>query len=56
MARLKEWVEERKQVLMTNLVNRSFKRNPGFVDRLALRMIERAAGPIEDDPELEHER
>ncbi|MCR9277015.1 MAG: hypothetical protein NXH85_03500 [Pseudomonadaceae bacterium] len=55
MAALKLWLAERQQVVLTRIANRSFKQNPGWLDRLALRLIERAAGPVgEADPELEH--
>lgn len=39
---------------MNNIANRTFKRNPGLLDRLAIRFLKNAIGPIEDDPELEH--
>lgn len=47
-------MEELKQQLMTRLANRTFKKNPGLLDRLALWLLARAAGPIEHDPELDH--
>lgn len=56
MSVLKQWLAERKQVVLTHVVNRSCRHNPSLLDRLARRVIERAAGPVEDDPELEHTR
>ncbi len=55
MKAFRQWASERQQVLLTRLVNRSFRQNPNLLDRLALRVVERAFGPVgEPDPELEH--
>lgn len=39
---------------MTNLVNRSCKRDPGPGDRLAVWLLARLVGEVPDDPELNH--
>jgi hypothetical protein len=54
MTSLKEWIGDTQQRLMTNLVNRSCKINPTFVDRLAIRLMARLLGEMPHDPELDH--
>lgn len=47
---------ERKARLMTKLANRTFSKNPGFLDRMAMKLLEKAVGPAsEDDPDLDHD-
>lgn len=43
-----------RQRLMANIANRSFKRKPNILDRLAIKFLATVMGPIQDDPELEH--
>ncbi|MCS5571554.1 MAG: hypothetical protein NZ789_01345 [Pseudomonadales bacterium] len=43
-----------KQRLMTNIANRTFRKNPRFLDRLAIKLLARTKGPIQDDHEREH--
>lgn len=46
---------ERKARLMTKLANRTFSKNPSFLDRMAMKLLEKAVGPAsEDDPDLDH--
>jgi len=55
MKQLENLWAEWKDALMTNLANRTFKHHPNLLDRLALTLVRRAAGPAEPpDPELEH--
>lgn len=54
MKTLKEWLAEAEQRLMTGLVNRTCKKNPNIIDRLALRMLKRMVGEVPHDPELDH--
>ena len=49
-----QW-SEFKDLLMTRLANRTFKRNPGLIDRLAISVISKMTGPVAPDPELEHD-
>jgi len=52
---MKNWWAEVQQKLLTHIANRSFKRNPGLLDRLAFRILEKAYGPVGDqDPDLDH--
>ena len=52
---MKNWWSELQQKLLTHIANPSFKRNPGLLDRLAFRILEKAYGPAgEPDPDLEH--
>ncbi|MEM9609431.1 MAG: hypothetical protein AAGA99_18545 [Actinomycetota bacterium] len=43
-------VTELRGRMMVSLVNRTFKRNPSFVDRIAITVLGRALGPV---PELD---
>ncbi len=52
--RLKEWLGGAKQRLMTNIANRTFKKNPGLLDRLAIRFLRSSIGEVPHDPELDH--
>jgi|TARA_B110000879_G_C11168150_1_gene512304 hypothetical protein len=54
MMRLKEWLGGAKQRLMTNIANRTFKKNPGLLDRLAIRFLRGSIGEVPHDPELDH--
>ena len=54
MQRLKEWLGESKQRVMTHLVNRTCKRHPNLLDRFATRLLSRVVGETPPDPELEH--
>jgi|TARA_B110000908_G_C9985158_1_gene327263 hypothetical protein len=54
MMRLKEWLGGAKQRLMTNIANRTFKKNPGLLDRLAIRFLRSSIGEVPHDPELDH--
>ena len=49
-----EWLGDAEQRLMTNLVNRSFKKNPNTLDRLATRLLMKKIGEVPEDPELLH--
>jgi hypothetical protein len=51
---MQEWIGDTQQRLMTNLVNRSCKTNPTFVDRLASRLMAKLLGEMPHDPELDH--
>ena len=47
---------ERKARMMTKVANRTFSKDPGFLDRMAMKMLEKAVGPApEDDPDLDHD-
>lgn len=52
--RFKEWLGDAKQRLMTNIANRTFKKNPGLLDRLAIRFLRSSIGEVPHDPELDH--
>jgi hypothetical protein len=54
MAKLKEWWGDAAQRLMTNIANRTFKKHPGFLDRLAMRFLRSTIGEVPHDPELDH--
>jgi len=57
MNTVRRWWSEFQQRLLTHIANRSFKNNPGLLDRLAFRILENAYGPAgEEDPDLEHSR
>lgn len=49
-----EWLVDTEQRLMTNLVNRSCKKNPNMLDRLAMRLLKKKIGEVPEDPELLH--
>ena len=47
---------ERKARLMTKLANRTFSKDPGLLDRMAMKTLEKAVGPApDDDPDLDHD-
>ena len=47
---------ERKAQLMTKLANRTFSKDPNLLDRMAMKLLEKAVGPAtEDDPDLDHD-
>ncbi|MFT5098651.1 MAG: hypothetical protein ACI9VI_002590 [Candidatus Azotimanducaceae bacterium] len=54
MEKLQEWLGDVKQRLMTNMINRTCKNNPSFVDRLAMVLLLRIVGDVPHDPELDH--
>lgn len=54
MATFQEWLGEAQQRLMTNIVNRTFKKNPGIVDRLAIMLLGKMIGEVPHDSELDH--
>ena len=45
--------EERRSVLMTRVANQAFTNNPGFLGKLAQRMMQRMAPPLDPDFEAE---
>ncbi len=47
------WLSEFKQQALTHIANRSFKRQPGWLDRMAMRLIAATADRVEADPEME---
>lgn len=49
-----EWLGDSQQRLLTNLVNRSCKKNPNILDRLAMRLLKKKIGEVPEDPELLH--
>lgn len=54
MTTLKEWLGDSRQRLMTHLVNRTCRQQPGALDRLATYVLSRVVGRPPKDPELEH--
>ncbi|MFK8041118.1 hypothetical protein [Congregibacter sp.] len=54
MSGFKKWFGERQQQVLTKLVNRTFKKNPGFLDRLAGSLLRKMVGETPHDPELDH--
>jgi hypothetical protein len=54
MLNFQEWWGDAQQRLMTNIANRTFKKKPGFIDRLAMRFLKRMTGDLSHDPELDH--
>ncbi|MFT5014839.1 MAG: hypothetical protein ACI9HA_003509 [Dinoroseobacter sp.] len=54
MATFQVWLGEARQRLMTNVVNRTFKKDPGIVDRLATMLLGKMIGEVPHDPELDH--
>ena len=54
MLTLQEWWGDAQQRLMTRIANRTFKKQPGFIDRLAMRFLKFTVGETPADPELEH--
>ncbi len=50
----REWWGDAQQRLMTNIANRTFRKNPGFLDRLAMRFLRFMTGDVPHDPELDH--
>ena len=54
MLKFREWRGDAQQRLMTNIANRTFKKKPGFIDRLAMRFLKRMTGDLPHDPELDH--
>lgn len=54
MSALKEWSAEFQQKLLTRLANRTFKKSPGVVDRLAVAILTKLIGETPHDPELDH--
>ncbi len=51
---MKVWWTETQQRLMTRVANRTFKNNPGLLDRLAMRFLKYSLGDMPHDPELDH--
>ena len=57
----KEEIKERKKAerrskMMTRLANRTFSKDPKFLDRLAMKNLTKRAGSApNDDPELDHD-
>ncbi|MFK7915273.1 MAG: hypothetical protein AB8B93_15275 [Pseudomonadales bacterium] len=54
MSKLKEWLRDTEQQTMTHLVNRTCKRHPNLLDRLATRLLSRLLGAPDHDPDLDH--
>ncbi|MEM7019375.1 MAG: hypothetical protein AAF512_18800 [Pseudomonadota bacterium] len=55
MNSLKDKMAEAKQRMMIHMANRTFKKNPNFLDRIAIRIVKKAAGPeVPHDPDLDH--
>lgn len=54
MSAMKVWLNETQQQVMTRLINRTCKRNPNLLDRLATRLLTRVVGTAPHDPELDH--
>ncbi|MEM8499175.1 MAG: hypothetical protein AAF542_14215 [Pseudomonadota bacterium] len=54
METLKEWLGDAEQRLMTGLINRTCKKNPKLLDRLAMYLLRKIAGEVPPDPELDH--
>lgn len=54
MMKIQEWWGDAQQRLMTNIANRTFKKHPGLLDRLAIRFLKRTIGEVPHDPELDH--
>jgi hypothetical protein len=52
--KLLESLGDLKQRLMTNMINRTCKNHPGFVDRLAMGLLSSIVGEVPHDPELDH--
>ena len=47
---------ERRSKMMTHLANRTFSKDPKFLDRLAMKnLIKRAGSAPNNDPELDHD-
>ena len=47
---------ERRSKMMTRLANRTFSKDPKFLDRLAIKNLTKRAGSApNDDPELDHD-
>lgn len=51
---LQQWLGDTQQRVMTGIVNRTCKRNPNTVDRMAMWLLKRIVGEVPDDPELHH--
>ncbi|MFK7733898.1 MAG: hypothetical protein AB8B48_19915 [Pseudomonadales bacterium] len=54
MATLKEWFGDAEQRLMTSLINRTCKKSPNLLDRIAMRLLKKMIGEVPHDPELDH--
>lgn len=54
MNKVQEWWDEAQQRLMTHIANRTFKKHPGLLDRLAFRFLKSSMGELPHDPELDH--
>ncbi|MDP5053269.1 MAG: hypothetical protein NWP69_05735 [Congregibacter sp.] len=54
MASLRQWFGEFQQRMLTRLANRSFRKNPNFIDRLATAILKKLIGETPHDPELDH--
>jgi len=52
--KIQEWWGDAQQRLITNIANRTFKKNPGLLDRLAIRFLKSTIGEVPHDPELDH--
>lgn len=47
---------ERRSKMMTRLANRTFSKDPKFLDRLAMKNLAKRAGSApNEDPELDHD-
>ena len=47
---------EKRSQTMTKLANRTFSKEPNFLDRMAMKMLTKAIGSSAgDDPELDHD-
>ena len=47
---------ERRSKMMTRMANRTFSKDPNFLDRMAMRTLQkRVRSTAVDDPELDHD-
>lgn len=47
---------ERRSKMMTRMANRTFSKDPKFLDRMAMRTLQKKAGSLPvDDSELDHD-
>ncbi len=53
MSAWRRWHEEKTQVVMTRLVNRTFRQKRNVLDRCLVRLLARLEGPVHPDPDLE---
>ncbi|WOJ97911.1 hypothetical protein R0137_04870 [Congregibacter brevis] len=54
MTGFRKWFREMQQQALTKLVNRTFRKDPGFLDRLAGSLLRKMIGETSHDPELDH--